>query len=178
MKPKVRWSHDHRTFYVGPRQSSRMPSKSVFPDKGDPRIAGVTVCHCSENRPRQTRRGTTLVVARSRRQPVFIPLCDLCKAMVIPSAARNLGCFSVVIEAVPATELRLKAKDFRFLTPLRCVRNDMCRVHAGVSESGSPVHGRVDCRVRGKDDANGGTQISAPSKRAISMKSPTSSDQS
>ena len=34
--------------------------------------------------------GATLVVARSRRQPVFIPLCGLRKAMVIPSAARNL----------------------------------------------------------------------------------------
>ena len=34
--------------------------------------------------------GATLVVARPRRQPVFVPLCALRKAMVIPSAARNL----------------------------------------------------------------------------------------
>ena len=34
--------------------------------------------------------GATLVVVRSRRRPVFIPLCDLRKAMVIPRCARNL----------------------------------------------------------------------------------------
>ena len=34
--------------------------------------------------------GATLVVARSRHQPGFIPLCGLCKAIVIPSVARNL----------------------------------------------------------------------------------------
>ena len=32
--------------------------------------------------------GATLVVARSRHQPVFIPLCGLRKAMVIPNAAQ------------------------------------------------------------------------------------------
>ena len=31
--------------------------------------------------------GATLVVARSRRQPIFIPLCGLRKAMVIPAKA-------------------------------------------------------------------------------------------
>ena len=36
--------------------------------------------------------GATLVVARSRRQPVFIPLCGLCNAMVIlrSAATKNL----------------------------------------------------------------------------------------
>ena len=33
--------------------------------------------------------GATLVVARSRHQPVFIPLCGLRKAMVIPNVAER-----------------------------------------------------------------------------------------
>ena len=33
--------------------------------------------------------GATLVVARPRRQPIFIPLCGLHKAMVIPNAAKR-----------------------------------------------------------------------------------------
>ena len=33
--------------------------------------------------------GATLVVARPRRQPIFIPLCGLHKAMVIPKAAKR-----------------------------------------------------------------------------------------
>ena len=32
--------------------------------------------------------GATLVVARSRHQPVLIPICGLRKAMVIPNAAQ------------------------------------------------------------------------------------------
>ena len=115
----------------------------------------MTVCHSSENKPRsgfvdqnthfhlpwcrwqpawliamktgsgKPVVGATLVVVRSRRQPVFIPLCGLRKAMVIPSAARNLGWFVVVFEAVSATELRQENEHLRFLTPLRYVRNDI-----------------------------------------------------
>ena len=33
--------------------------------------------------------GATLVVALSRRQPIFIPLCGLHKAMVIPNEAER-----------------------------------------------------------------------------------------
>ena len=47
--------------------------------------------------------GATLVVARSRRQPVFIPLCGLCKAMVIlrSAATKNLQSLSPPTERLP-----------------------------------------------------------------------------
>ena len=103
---------------------------------------GITACHSSENKPRsgfvdqnthfhlpwcrwqpawliamkighvKPVVGATLVVVRSRRQPVFIPLCGLRKAMVIPSVARNLGCPVNVVGTIPATRPVLYGEDF------------------------------------------------------------------
>ena len=41
--------------------------------------------------------------------------------------ARNLECSAIVIGAVQAAKRRLENMGFRFLTPLRSVRNDRCR---------------------------------------------------
>ena len=40
--------------------------------------------------------------------------------------AGYLAFWGGVIEAFPATRRRKEDRDFRFLTPLRCVRNDKC----------------------------------------------------
>ena len=76
----------------------------------------------------------------------FHPLCGLCKAMVIPSSARNLRYPAVVSEAVPPSGLRLNSEYFGFLTALRCVRNErgLCRAFPAVlsgkpAENGTPV---------------------------------------
>ena len=45
--------------------------------------------------------GATLVVARPRHQPVFIPLCGLRKAMVIPNAAQPHPVIPLKIAYVP-----------------------------------------------------------------------------
>ena len=45
--------------------------------------------------------GATLVVARPRHQPVFIPLCGLRKAMVIPNAAQPHPVIPLKIACVP-----------------------------------------------------------------------------
>ena len=52
------------------------------------------------------------MVARPRRKPIFVPLCGLRKAMVIPSVARNLGCPVNVVGAIPATRPVLYGEDF------------------------------------------------------------------
>ena len=45
--------------------------------------------------------------------------------------ARQVG-FCTVIAATPATGLRLENAGFRFLTSLRCVRNDRCWIFKGL----------------------------------------------
>ena len=55
---------------------------------GDSERSAATPCHSYENRPRQTRRRGNPCGCPSRHQPVFIPLCGLRKAMVIPNATQ------------------------------------------------------------------------------------------
>ena len=55
--------------------------------------------------------GATLVVARSRHQPVFISLCGLCKAMVIPAKERHPELGYGAGSNTPLRDLRALCRD-------------------------------------------------------------------
>ena len=115
--------------------------------------------------------GATLVVARSRRQPIFIPLCGLHKAMVIPSEARNLKsmitrpdsqCHVYVMtnsgkqrENSPG-RLYLRTDTLDSSTPLRYAQNDSDGVAFSSLESGSIVKCLPLSARRGRDTERGG----------------------
>ena len=114
--------------------------------------------------------GAILVVARSRRQPVFIPLCGLHKAMVIPSEARNLKsmitrpdsqCHVYVMtnsgkqrENSPG-RLYLRTDTLDSSTPLRYAQNDSDGVAFSSLESGSIVKCLPLSARRGRDTERG-----------------------
>ena len=95
--------------------------------------------------------GATLVVARPRHQPVFIPLCGLRKAMVIPSAARNLKSITARPDSLyhfyiltqnakqrknSQSRLYLRVDTLNSSTPLRCAQNDSDGAISSSMESG------------------------------------------
>ncbi len=92
----------------------------------------------------------------NRPHPGLLPSRDVCTAgrwLVIPSMARNLGCPAIVVGAVQAAKRRVENVDSRFLTPLRCVRNDRCRSCARVPQQ---MLGLLEGLIKGEGIVGGG----------------------
>ena len=113
-----------------------------------PPFAGATVVEGFRQGRRGKRRWWRIPL-----NPAFstTPLRNWGNQRVIPTVGRNLRRCAVRHEAGPAKGPVLGTRGPRFLTPLRYVRNDMCRDYAKASLRGSDGCGRVPPGEKGQE---------------------------